>query len=320
MQWRKLVRSGADGHCRLLSAPDNAAMQRTAWESMGSFGLPAVAALRAHPGFEAAAREAAQGFIDLYQGNFLLNRILNDRGRFVLSLLAIDLHFQADLAGAHGGLTAARLKAAARSLDVCSPGRVVAFLAMLRLLRLVVPGPAKDRRLRPLIASERFVEMHRLRWRCGLAALAPMLPEARLAVERIDDDRFLGIFVRALAEPFKAGWRLLEGAQILSVFAERDAGMVVALALVVARQDVGPSPLADLARRFHVSRAHVLETLRAAEQKGLVRRSEPRGGFLAEPPLVDALHDFLGAVFVTQAHAARVALAAEASSLRPGVP
>jgi hypothetical protein len=55
----------------------------------GAAGLPRdeIAALQTHPQFQAACRATAGSMVELYQGNRLLNTVVNDRGRLVIGYL-----------------------------------------------------------------------------------------------------------------------------------------------------------------------------------------------------------------------------------------
>ncbi|GLK85730.1 hypothetical protein [Ancylobacter defluvii] len=282
----------------------------TSWRAPAAERRPELEALRAHPLFAPAARQAAAGIVATYRGNAVMNRLLNDRGRFILSMLVLALHYEPPGAGG-GGLSAGRLKAEAAGLQVCSPGRAVAMLGAFRLLGLVesMPDPGGDRRLKRLAPSARLLDLHRARWRHLLAAMTDLVPEGAAGLAHIDEPDFLAIYIDALIQPFREGWRLLDDVPELAPFADRDAGIVIALSLMEAGHDQPPLPITHLARRFGVSRSHVLGLLRAGEEAGLLRRPDPRGGALAEPALAEALNDFVAVAFLMQAQAVRRACA-----------
>jgi len=273
----------------------------------------AVEALRAAPGLPAAARSAAAAIAELYRGHWLLNRLISDRGRFVLSLMILDLHFGGGRGAADGGLTTGRLKALTTEHGVCSPGRAGAMLASMRLFGLLAAAPSSDRRQHRLVPTERLIGMHRERLRRLFAAMAAVLPEGRRAEALIAREDFLAAHVHQMVGLYLSGLRIVEAVPATEVFAERDAGMMIAFAVLVASppgEDGGAGvAVADLARRFAVSRAHVLSVLRDAEQAGLVRRT-PGGGTTATPALVTAIEEFFATLFLLQASCVR---AAEAS-------
>lgn len=59
----------------------------------------AVARLRKQAGFADAMRAAAQSMVVLYRSDRLLNALLNDRARALLSHLALYLHYAGDGSG-----------------------------------------------------------------------------------------------------------------------------------------------------------------------------------------------------------------------------
>ncbi|MCK0210046.1 MarR family transcriptional regulator [Starkeya koreensis] len=267
--------------------------------------------LRARPDFPWIARQAAIHLATAYRGNFLLTRVLNDRGRLTLALLMLQMHFEP--AGAPG-LTVGRLKAEAVALDICSPGRVGAILAAFRLLGLLAPAPDADRRRRRLIVTGRLLDVHRERWRVMLKTLSLVMPEGEAGLARLDDDAFLGPFVDALLEPLRRGWRPVYDIPELALFVDRDGGLMIAFGLFGTAPTGAPATVAGLARAYRVSRSHVVDIVQKATEAGLVRRLDPqadgRSGVVAEPALIDAMERLIATALARQASAVRHALKA----------
>lgn len=270
--------------------------------------LPAVSALKSHPQFAAVAREATLGLVRSYRGSAVMNRLLNDRGRFLLSMLMMAEYFEVPREQG-GGLNASRLKAEALELGICSAGRTGAVLGAFRLLGLIEVAPASDRRLKPLAPTRNLINMHCMRWRALFEPMAAILPEGTIGLTRLDDTDFVSGFVQALVKPFREGWRLVDDAPGLAPFVDRDAGVVIACALLETAHGEPPQPIAHLARQFGVSRSHVIRVFQAGEEAGLISRFDARGGATAQPSLVDALHDFMASAFLAQARAVRAACA-----------
>jgi DNA-binding MarR family transcriptional regulator len=68
--------------------------------------------------------------------------------------------------------------------------------------------------------------------------------------------------------------------------------------------------ISALSRRFAVSRPHVTNLLRDAEQEGFLRRGGPQGEEIVLLPLLsDAAQNFFATAFLFQAESAREALA-----------
>src|ERR1044072_1671328 len=78
----------------------------------------ALAALQAHPRFNAAFRIAITGFVELWQRNRLLNTVRNDRGRLLISLYAVYFHLQSR--PNDPGLTVSRMTTLCSEQKFCS--------------------------------------------------------------------------------------------------------------------------------------------------------------------------------------------------------
>jgi hypothetical protein len=203
----------------------------------GPLSPAARAALRSQDGFPAAVRKAANGMLDLHHGNRLLNLIVNDRGRFVVGLIALDLHFYRDETGV--GLTPGRLRQLCGLTGTCSPTRASALLALMRLGEFVRAQPsAGDRRRRELVPTERLISAQRERWRCQFEASAHLIPEAERALAALDRPQFVAGMVRQLCAYYYAGFRLFDEVPALRLFGERTGGIFVVLALMPATTGV----------------------------------------------------------------------------------
>lgn len=256
------------------------------------FGVDAINTLMAAPGFPAAIHAAAGNAVRLYDGKWLRNRLLNDRGRFLAVLLILDLHFTES---GGRGVTGARLRREVVDLGVCSAGRATAFLAALRfkhLLKACTLSGAKERRLMP---SEALLQMHRERWNGMFSAIAHIDASAADAARDLPDEVLFGPCTHAMAECFRQGVRVFDAAPELLGLAERDAGLVILVSLVA---DGGTVSVTQLARQFSVSRAHVGNVLQLAEVQGFVCSEPGRNGYRAGPALEPVLMRFYAVVFL----------------------
>src|SRR5439155_347022 len=138
----------------------------------------AMAALMRHPRFAEAIRIVAAGIVTLYRNNPKFNQVLPDRGRFLISVFALHLHFGAEPDNPRSGLTVSRMRALCAKQKVCSPGRAEAALMLMRRFGYLAPAPDEtDRRLRRLVPTERLIELHRARCAFIFEATAKLLPE-----------------------------------------------------------------------------------------------------------------------------------------------
>ncbi|MGU3493875.1 hypothetical protein ACLBXM_07530 [Xanthobacteraceae bacterium A53D] len=278
-----------------------------------------IARLRSHPDFPAAGLQWTREIVNRYDGNRLLNRLLNDRERTIFALMALYLNATPDETGA--GLTAGRIIALCEETRLCSRGRAKAMLVLMRWGGYVTAAPAcagNDRRQRPLVPTPAFIEAQIGRWRVIYEAAARVDPIGRQALERLDDATFHRTVLTHLISRFREGERLLDHAPSLSLFAARDGGILALLALTLAASEEDSFPprqpvtvsVASLGRRFHVSRAHVLKLLRDAEAAGLLDRVAD-GRVQLRPELREGLENFFAAVFVSFLSGASTALASE---------
>ncbi|MFG1477246.1 hypothetical protein V5F53_01115 [Xanthobacter sp. V4C-4] len=271
-------------------------------------GGAALARLKSHPGFPSAVAASAVSLVELYSGNRLLNRVLNDRGRVLFGFFALYLDALPEAEG--GGLTVSRMAALAAETGVCSRGRAKAMLALMRWGGYLAPADtADDRRLKPLVPTPRMVSQQCQRWQAQYRVIAMLDPRIAPMPAALCEREMFDALVIALATAFRAGYRVLGGMPRLADIADRDSGLMILIALLVAEAEGRDMPsIAELARRFHVSRAHVLQLLKDAEAGDLVARGEGGGAGQLTPAGHAALDDFFVASFAFLAGAAGAAL------------
>lgn len=295
-------------------------------EVMAPPSLAAIAALRAHPGFQATMREDAQSTIVLYRSNRLINSLMNDRARALFTQIALYLHF-AGRADGKPGLTIGAMKDVCAEAGLCSRGRCEAMLALMRAAGFFTAAPNKDNRRRPLVPTEKLLALQRERWTSHFVAMRHIMPDTETYLAALDDPAFVGNYAFALGAGFAAGIRVLEHSRELNVFTERAAGMIILYSLSLGGPIDGPFPPTDpvplsinaLATTFSVSRKHVLTLLRDGEAAGLVSRGGAGNDQITILPRACAgLEAFFAAMFLflTQcAEQALLAVRSEAESM-----
>lgn len=285
----------------------------------------AVAALRAQPDFAAAMRASAAGLVNLYQGSHLLNWLMDDRGRLLFGYFALYLHATRDPADPSSGLNPTRMRMLACDLGICSPGRALAMLSLMRFGGYLTPDTeVVDRRQRRLVATDKLINLLRERWRVHFTAMAPLFPDGAAMLAAVDDSEFTRGLIVAMVERFRAGFRVTTHAEDMGLFGERNAGILICSYLVAAGEaddtvpPTRPVPIsiAALARRFAVSRPHVLKLLREAEAQGLIARRGDR--VLFKPALTEGARNFFATMFLYYAGSAREALAANGQGRKAG--
>jgi hypothetical protein len=284
----------------------------------GELAPATVAALCAHPRFAQAMRALLVANVQLYRGNRILNYVGYDRGRLIIAVLALYLHVARRADDPGSGLTAQRLKALCVEQDVCSAGRARAMLSLLQLFGYLERAPAADGRYKQLAPTPLLLAFMRERWSAMLGATALVLPEVGAAREALARDDFLGCLALHVVDEFRTGIRTLAVTPTLAPFAEHNAGIMILSSLALAGGETDTMPpsapvrlsISELARRFSVSRAHVLRLLRQATAHGLITRRTTNGEYTITftPALGDALRQSVALLFLFFAHCARVAL------------
>ena len=199
-----------------------------------------IAALRAHPRFREAAAIAASANVEFYQGNWLANRVLNDRARFVITQFCMYVHHTRRPDDPKSGLTAARMREMCLDHKICSAGRAEAMLLMMRaggyLLRETV---AEDKRVRRYIPTEKLVGLVRERQKRILRGADMLEREPRFVAALESDLDFHARFVANMVESFLAGFRMVRFVPELERIFERDGGLIIMMSV------------------FQIGRAHV---------------------------------------------------------------
>jgi len=278
--------------------------------------LARIEPLRNKAAFGAAFERYCVGMLRTYRGTPILNKLVNEQGRFLISALAFQLHLERDPAVPASGLTIARLVSLSAAHGVASGGRVKTFVALMRLGGFLEPVPgAGDRRSKVLAPTTRMLDHVRvytvIQMRC-LDALFERGYAARLAA----DPGFLERFHRFAGGYFLRGARLPDAFPELAVFTGVDAGYSILLHMLRALPAVAgrPRPAAidvphgPTARRFGVSRGHVANLMGAVATAGFVTiRGSGGKDVFVEPPLIDLAERWFAAQMALMDAAAEAA-------------
>jgi len=267
----------------------------------------ALAALKARPGYAAALDYAMRQGVRLYEADPVRRLMMSDRARFVFTSGALHLHFNAGPDSARAGLTPGRLREAFAEAGLGGPNRAAAVIALMRWGGFLETAPAgPDRRRRLLIPTTRLVETFRERLRGQLEALALADPAYADGPTLIDDHDFYRALLALQYRGFTSGFRLIGLAPEAAPFLERSCGIPL-LFLLSLPEGAGLS-VSAMARRFGVSRAHVLLTLADAERQGLIRRgADGPADRIMQPALRDLVERFVGSAFLFNAACVRAA-------------
>jgi DNA-binding MarR family transcriptional regulator len=269
----------------------------------------AYARLVEHPRFIEAARQSARTAVARHVGNPQISRTFKDMRRVMYGVFVL-------YCDARGELTLSTIREVCAELGFVSPGYAAALLVRLRVMGFITRDPnVSDKRVRRYIPSPSMKQAFIALLGNELLSFGIIEPEAFGAVEALKDPDVFHFFAltggRGLARIVKNG----EPGQ-LHMFAVRDVGIAILheIALSGAEDDTYPPKgpvrmaVAPLARKFGVSRSHVLRLLREAEKQGLLRRDpdELTGHF--EEKLREALLQFHAHGFLVTAAGAYQAM------------
>lgn len=236
----------------------------------------AVMRLRGHPRFQEAAEALASDILRRYEADDPAGRwLMKDLGRAALYLASVLLD------GTPAGLTVGALAGAATAGEVCSRGRVLAFVqyALASGRFVLEPGPEYwvRRRLTP---TALFIEPIRQRFCGGLDAAAIVAPEVAAALPRLARDSVVRQATSALALVVRSRPELHQnpGGPLREIFIARDGGSRILQHLMLSQTpgrarllEAAPLSRSDLSRRYGVSRTHVNRLLADAEAVGALR-------------------------------------------------
>ncbi len=264
--------------------------------------------------FQPALRRYATSMLRMYRGTPVLNKLVNEQGRFLISSLALQLHLHRDPAVPGAGLTLTRLRELCAAHGVASTGRVTAFLALMRFAGFLAPAPGPvDRRAKVLVPTARMMGHVRLFTVVQFQAIDALSPGADHGRRLERDPLFVERFHRAAGGYFLRGCRLPDAFPELEVFTAADAGYMVMLALFLqlptqdgrAVPGVVDLPYGPAARRFGVSRSHMVNLMRQGEAAGFLSAERSGGrGLRIAAPLIELVERWFAAQMALMAQAA----------------
>ncbi len=238
------------------------------WGREGADSRESLTGLTIDPRFAAASRALAANMLAVAAGDKALDGIFKDAGRYVAALWALYLHVS-------GGLTLPRLKQLCAASGFLSPGRARAMLLYLRYLGYVelLPARGKPAHYKP---TPRFLNAWRRHLCAALDAARILEPGIDVVLRRMNEPRIFEKFARMHAEGLLGtlGATHHEDAYI-RVFMNRHAGNQIAWTLFGSGDCFPPCvpvaiSIAQMARRFGVSRIHIRRLLDEAKREHLV--------------------------------------------------
>jgi DNA-binding MarR family transcriptional regulator len=242
-------------------------------------------AVLTHPRYREARSLFVSGIMDLYDNDPFLNRLLIEAGRAVIFGLVMCLWADYDPRDRATWPTGTRLKAQLEQFGLASPRHVDSILARLVATDFVVLRTAEeDRRVRLIEPTERMFAHDLATLLPFYRALDRLFGEARYR-DILDGDRQTHLAQRkASIAIFPWSARILsQNTDIMQFFTRPSAFHVlfkfIELDATGPEKPVREISFTELGERFGMSRSHVRNVLRDAEDAGLMERSGPRGVF-----------------------------------------
>ncbi len=247
---------------------------------------------------------AARSYVSFYRGNWVLNRIANDRGRVVAAFIMIDLH----LNGGRSGFTVSQLREQAERYSICSPNRMTALASLLRVSGYLKVVPTRDSRMRKLAPTDTLIRLHQERLHGILSAHCLITPNAAETIPHLYSEDFLADIARTYLAYWRAGFRLTGGQPGLEAIVERDAGLTILFLLLTGAPHHVGYRISDLARCFAISRTHALGVIRLGMDHGLIEQPVQGGPYIGTPYLIATMRSVFASIFQIQAESVRFAL------------
>jgi hypothetical protein len=168
--------------------------------------------------------------------------------------------------------------------------------------------------VRLLEPTERLIAKHQRRWANQCEAIALVKPEAAGILAALDRPDFAPALICQLGDYCRQVVRVTAYSPQLSVFSERDSGLMVLCNLIAAsRPDAPlsapvPISISDLARRFGAARSHIRKLLQEVARESFVERAPREDPVVMLPRLIDAAENFFAMTFLHLNHCGRLAL------------
>lgn len=251
----------------------------------------------AHPRFAEARRAHVVGYLEVYSGEPMLNKLLVEASRHIVITFVMCLDSAQRPDDPETWLTLGKLQDVVTAYKVGSPGLVEAIVQRMLDRGLLSSHPAPGDRRKRILAPTEAMLAHDLdliaaqALPCSLLAPGPVLA---LALAR-DREMQRAVRVASLSAFGEAMAMLQRHPEILPLIM-RDSGMMVLLSLMRRALDtpsgnMASSSYADTASRFGISRTHVREIVADAEKAGFVRVHGSGGAEVELLPRLWAVYD-----------------------------
>ena len=261
------------------------------------------------PGLDDAIRSSVRGAVAYYDAAPALHRDVKDVSRFMLGVLALYLD-------ASGGLTHRRLRELSGKSGILSAGTATAVLLRLQLIGYVTRAEAANGHSRPYRPTPAMEAAFRGRMRIEFEALTHVTDQVDLILARFDEPEVFAMLMAMMGDQsMMAAGSPNPDIAAFNALAVRAAGLLI-LFEVMAKADTGGAfppvgevelSVAAIARRYQVSRSHVLSVLRDIEAAGWIEKAGRDGTWRLRPALRADVRTFYGITYLGLIRAAEMA-------------
>lgn len=265
------------------AGPDADVVRLLGWNTGEPIAEERYLQLLSDPRFPQAARALAVNMLAVAAANEALDGIFKDAGRYLASMWAIYLHLS-------GGLTLPRLKQVCAESGFLSSGRARDLLRLLLHLEFIEKlGPAGGRRPARYAPTATFMAAWRSHLEAALRAARVLEPAVDRVLDALDSQEVLETLARIQSESLLAAAKTSDQSWAFTrVFLHRHAGNQIAWTLMTAGEEgafpseaSAPINIAEMSRRFGVSRIHIRRLFDDAGREGLLRWRD--GAVVLEP-------------------------------------
>lgn len=234
-----------------------------------------------------------------YANNFILNKVVPEAWRFQMLVFTLYLADPRNSGDPRGGLTLGKLQAICQAHDLASPGRVFAYLNIMRVGGYLERKPSPDdRRVVDLEPTAKLMDTVET-WNDNIFAIIDRIDPTSGLIAARGVNPGLGREMR-----WHSTLRVIDGYKGMDGFPEvlhflaSDGGwmLLVRIIATMLRQDrTAITPIAinlsAFASEFGVSRSHVRRILERAFQQGLLTAPPANGAHIV--PSADLVCSFL---------------------------
>jgi hypothetical protein len=284
-------------------------------QGAGKLAPHVFADMMARPNFAEACRASHRLSVERTGRNPVLTRVTKDTSRLFYGYLVLYLDAQ-------GAITLKAIQDLSREVGLASHGRAQAILFHLRAIGYLRRDPDHaDRRSPHYLPSPEMKDALRNIFFDDLCALSLIEPEARRAADRLSEPEFFRAFM------LRYGQGLVEALKFrpdraIAHFANRDAGLVLLSDVILSAAEEDSYPprgalkmsIRELARKYDVSRTHILRLFRDAETRGLLTRNAKKQTVTFSETLARDIVEFDIISFLAMATCAQHAFEATVSS------